>query len=142
MPCRLKKQCLARRRSKALNPLVCPGNPPHRHQARTAAYPAGERHRVVALATRSPGRGTARSHQNENATVMLVLLLIERRQPEPRPIESRMEILSFGAKRLPSSATWRSRIFLWRGTIYRFLSGLLSKMSSGSNQVLGSCLRS
>ena len=53
------------------DPLVDPGNPPHRHQARTTAHPARQRHRMVALAARPPSRSAARTPQKESATVML-----------------------------------------------------------------------
>src|SRR6476469_10344680 len=53
------------------DPLVNPGNPPHRHQARSAAHLDRPCSRMVALAASSPGRRTPRSPQTENATVML-----------------------------------------------------------------------
>ena len=53
------------------DPLVDPGNPPYRDQARTTAHPTRPCHRLVSLATRSPGRGPQRSSQKKNATVML-----------------------------------------------------------------------
>src|SRR5450756_2873661 len=53
------------------DPLVDPGNPPHRHQARTKTHSPGARHRLVPLATRTSGRRAESPHQSENATVML-----------------------------------------------------------------------
>ena len=57
--------------SGAPDPLVDPGNPPHRHETRTTAHPTRPRHRMVALATRSPSRSAPRTSQKKNATVML-----------------------------------------------------------------------
>src|SRR6516225_2372442 len=52
-------------------PLVDPGNPSHRHQARSAAHLDRPCSRLVALAAGSPGRCSSRPSQKENATVML-----------------------------------------------------------------------
>ena len=54
------------------DPLVDPGNPPRRYQARSTAHPDRPRSRMVALAASSPGRCSPRSPQTNNATVMLV----------------------------------------------------------------------
>ena len=43
------------------DPLVGPGNPPHRHPAGAATHPARPRHRMVALATSPSGRRTTRA---------------------------------------------------------------------------------
>jgi len=53
------------------DPLVDPGNPPHRPETRATAHPARQRHRMVTLATRPPSPSTARSSQKEKTTVML-----------------------------------------------------------------------
>ena len=53
------------------DPLVNPGNPSHRHQARSAAHLDRPCSRMVALAACSPGRRSPRSPQTKNATVML-----------------------------------------------------------------------
>src|SRR5208282_1044695 len=53
------------------DPLVDPGNPPHRHQACTRAHPTRTNHRMVTLAKSSPSRSTPRPSPNKNATVML-----------------------------------------------------------------------
>src|SRR5215468_2008559 len=53
------------------DPLVDPGNPPRRYQARSTAHPDRPRSRMVALAASSPGRRAPRSPQTNNATVML-----------------------------------------------------------------------
>src|SRR5262249_4813620 len=45
--------------------------PTYRHQACTTAYPTRSQHRVVILATCSPGSSASRTSQNESATVML-----------------------------------------------------------------------
>jgi hypothetical protein len=54
----------------AVDPLVDPGSPPHRHLARSKADSTRPCHRVVILAQGSPSRSTARSSQKK-ATVML-----------------------------------------------------------------------
>ena len=71
MPCRSKKRCHAFTKDAVPDPLVDSGNPSHRHQARATAYPTRPCHRMVTLATRSPGRSTPCSSQKKNATVML-----------------------------------------------------------------------
>src|SRR6185369_17851560 len=53
------------------DPLVDPGNPSHRYQARSTAHLDRPCSRTVVLAASSPGRRTPRSPQTENATVML-----------------------------------------------------------------------
>src|SRR4029077_8719994 len=53
------------------DPLVDPGNPSHRYQARSTAHLERPCSRMVALATSSPGRRSPRSPQTKNATVML-----------------------------------------------------------------------
>ena len=69
----LPKKTLPRLRTKHVpDPLVDPGNPPHRHQARPTAHPARPRHRMVALAARPSSRSAPRASQKKNATVMLV----------------------------------------------------------------------
>jgi len=45
------------------DPLVNPGNPPHRHEARSKAHPTRRRHRMVSLASRPSSRRTPRSPQ-------------------------------------------------------------------------------
>src|SRR6516165_4120082 len=54
------------------DPLVDPGNPSHRYQARSTAHLDRPRSRMVALAASPPGPRSPRSPQAENATVMLV----------------------------------------------------------------------
>jgi hypothetical protein len=54
------------------DPLVDPGNPSHRYQARSTAHLDRPCSRMVALAASSPGRRSPRSPQTKNATVMLV----------------------------------------------------------------------
>jgi len=51
--------------------LVGSGNPSYRGQAHATAHPTCPCHCLVALATRSPGRGAPGSPQEKNATVML-----------------------------------------------------------------------
>ena len=69
---RPKKRCAVCGRDIVPDPLVDPGNPPHRHQACTTAHPTRAHHHMVTLAKSSPSRSTPRPPQNENATVMLV----------------------------------------------------------------------
>src|SRR5918912_1654110 len=59
-------------------PLVGPGAPPRRRPARPATHPPRPRHRLVALATRPPGRRTALTPEAKNATVVLA--------PTPAPV--------------------------------------------------------
>ena len=53
------------------DPLVDPGNPSHRYQARSTAHLDRPRSRMVALAASPPGPRSPRSPQTENATEML-----------------------------------------------------------------------
>src|SRR6516225_1115662 len=53
------------------DPLVDPGNPSHRYQARSTAHLDRPRSRMVALAASPPGPRSPRSPQAENATVMI-----------------------------------------------------------------------
>jgi hypothetical protein len=53
-----------------IDPLVNPGNSPHRHQTRSKADSIRTYHRMVILAQGSPGCRPARAPQNEKATVM------------------------------------------------------------------------
>src|SRR5450631_14395 len=53
-----------------INPLVNPGNPPHRHQTRPKADPTRTHHRMVTVAQSSPSSRSALSPQ-KTATVML-----------------------------------------------------------------------
>src|SRR5262245_34433836 len=62
------------------DPLVDPGNPSHRYQARSTAHLDRPCSRMVALAASSPGRRSPRSPQTTNATVMLDAAVI----PEAR----------------------------------------------------------
>ena len=47
------------------DPLVDPGNPPYRHQARATAHPTRPRHRLVTLATRPSSRAPEARISNE-----------------------------------------------------------------------------
>src|SRR5664280_709026 len=66
-----KKRCAVYGQNIVPDPLVDPGNPPHRHQACTAAHPTRAHHRMVTLAKSSPSRGAPLPSQKESATVML-----------------------------------------------------------------------
>src|SRR6516162_2707122 len=55
------------------DPLVDPGNPSHRDQARSTAYLDPPCSRMVALAASSPSRRPPRSPQRKTTTVMLGL---------------------------------------------------------------------
>src|SRR5712691_10968703 len=71
-----KKRCAVCGRNIVLDPLVDPGDPPHRYQACTAAHPTRAHHRMVILAKSSPSRSAPRPSPKENATVMLASVLI------------------------------------------------------------------
>src|ERR1700739_1983107 len=60
-------------RQSVIDPLVNPGSPPHRHQARPKADPTRTHHCMVTLAQSSPGRRSTCPLQN-TTTVMLALL--------------------------------------------------------------------
>src|SRR5664280_941432 len=72
-----KKRCAVYGQNIVPDPLVDPGNPPHRHQACTAAHPTRAHHRMVTLAKSSPSRGAPLPSQKESATVMLGRVLIK-----------------------------------------------------------------
>src|SRR6266540_5756008 len=55
-----------------VDPMVDPGSPPHRRQARAKADTTRTHHRMVTLAQSSSGGRAASPPQNETATVMLV----------------------------------------------------------------------
>jgi hypothetical protein len=65
------------------DPLVDPGNPSHRYQARSTAHLDRPCSRMVALAASSPGRRSPCSPQTKHATVMLddLALMIEKARP-------------------------------------------------------------
>src|SRR5258705_1837628 len=58
-----------------IDPMVNPGSPAHRHQARSKADPARPHHRMVTLAQSSPSDRSACAPQSKTATVMLALQL-------------------------------------------------------------------
>ena len=84
------------------DPLVDPGNPPHRDQARPAPYPLQPHARMVALAKGTPSSSETGSPQTKNATVMLVdpvagkhavgLHVVERDDRECPPIACRRPV--------------------------------------------------
>lgn len=76
MPSRRKKRRHALRKGVGPDPLVNPGNPPHRHQACPAANPPRSYHRLVIVAARPSSRSTRRSPQKKYATVMLGLPIV------------------------------------------------------------------
>src|ERR1700741_1968274 len=67
----LKKRGRGLDRSIILDPLVDPGNPPHRHEACPAADPARPYPRMVVLAQGPSGQRARCSSQAKIATVML-----------------------------------------------------------------------
>ena len=72
----LKKRCRVRARSSPSDPLVNPGNPPHRHQTRATAHPARLHRHMVTLAACSSGRSPARaSKEKYNCNVRAYPLL-------------------------------------------------------------------
>src|ERR1700680_4733566 len=54
-----------------VDPMVNPGSPAHRRQARSKANPARPHHRMVTLAQSSPSDRSARAFQSKKPTVML-----------------------------------------------------------------------
>jgi len=54
-----------------VDPMVNPGSPAHRRQARSKADPARPHHRMVTLAQSSPSDRSARAFQSKKPTVML-----------------------------------------------------------------------
>src|SRR5258708_28205945 len=54
-----------------VDPMVDPGSPPHRRQARAKADTTRTHHRMVTLAQSSSGGRSASPPQSETATVML-----------------------------------------------------------------------
>src|SRR6516162_10287897 len=76
MPYHPKKPYHLCRKSVAPDPLVDPGNPLHRHQARPPARSARPHHRMVVVAACPPGPSSSCPSQaciphKKNATVML-----------------------------------------------------------------------
>src|SRR5438034_7540050 len=59
-----------------VDPMVDPGSPPHRHQARAKADTTRTHHRMVTLAQSSSGGRSESPPQSKTATVMLEQLLI------------------------------------------------------------------
>src|SRR5690606_32236052 len=70
------------------DPMVCPGNPPHRQSHGTASNPARADHRMVIVAKGASGRSKTGSYQTENATVMLSDGFIENHLVEAGYVES------------------------------------------------------
>src|SRR6516162_5472917 len=93
------------------DPLVDPGNPSHRHQARSTAHLDRPCSRLVALAAGSPGRCSSRPSQKENATVMLGSLSrtqVSARRPNGRLFTKylfcfRAEVLGMRCRLLPTT---------------------------------------
>src|SRR3981189_332221 len=56
------------------DPMVDPGSPPHRRQARAKADTTRTHHRMVTLAQSSSGGRSASPPQSKTATVMLAVL--------------------------------------------------------------------
>src|SRR6516164_10867113 len=71
MPSQHPKKHLAGEPDIIPDPLVDPGNPSHRDQARSTAYLDPPCSRMVALAACSPSRRPPRSPQTKTITVML-----------------------------------------------------------------------
>src|SRR6516164_6384821 len=100
MPYHPKKPYHLCRKSVAPDPLVDPGNPPHRHQARPPARSARPHHRMVVVAACPPGPSSSCPSQaciphKKNATVMLARLNAEGRVAHGSPF--------FSSKVLPKS---------------------------------------
>src|SRR5882672_9652921 len=58
-----------------VDPMVDPGSPPHRRQARAKADTTRTHHRMVTLAQNSSGGRSASPPQSETATVMLTAVI-------------------------------------------------------------------
>src|ERR1700677_976741 len=76
MPRRPQKRTVERRRQRpqslvAIDPLVGPGNPSHRHPPCAKTDQSRPRHCLVRLATRTSSQRSKSSYQTEYATVML-----------------------------------------------------------------------
>src|SRR5258708_23953899 len=69
-----------------VDPMVDPGSPPHRRQARAKADTTRTHHRMVTLAQSSSGGRSESPPQSETATVMLGLRL---KNCENNPMQSR-----------------------------------------------------
>src|ERR1700690_1133255 len=81
MPRRPQKRTAERRRQRpqssiAIDPLVGPGNPPHRHPPRAKTDQPRSRHCMVHLATRTSSHRSKSPCQAKYATVML--------EPDPK----------------------------------------------------------
>ena len=59
-----------------VDPMVDPGSPPHRRQARAKADTTRTHHRMVTLAQSSSGDRSESPPQNKTATVMLVPAIV------------------------------------------------------------------
>src|SRR5271167_635902 len=95
---RPKKRCAVCGQDIVPDPLVDPGNPPHRHQACTTAHSTRAHHRMVTLAKSSPSRSTTRPSQKKSATVMLAESLPHQHViRKNRSLETTMEILLYYA---------------------------------------------
>src|SRR5262249_45554511 len=103
------------------DPLVDPGNPPRRYQARSTAHPDRPRSRMVALAASSPGRCSPRSPQTNNATVMLgqqSLQLPAARMkipPHPEllrvPVPAKAATASYGSREVRNGSMLSKKVF-------------------------------
>src|SRR6516164_2495233 len=92
MPYHPKKPYHLCRKSVAPDPLVDPGNPPHRHQARPPARSARPHHRMVVVAACPPGPSSSCPSQagiphKKNATVMLTTELFSSEKKRADPFE-------------------------------------------------------
>src|SRR5580765_7279650 len=58
----------------AINPLVGPGNPPHRHPPCPKTDQSRQHHCMVSLATCASSRRSESAHQTKYATVMLMFV--------------------------------------------------------------------
>src|SRR6185312_11072929 len=62
----------------AIDPLVGPGNPPHRHPPCPKTDQSRQHHCMVSLATCASSRRSESAHQTKYATVMLVRIVFVR----------------------------------------------------------------
>src|ERR1700686_687629 len=68
-----------------VDPMVNPGSPAHRRQARSKADPARRHHRMVTLAQSSPSDRSARAFQSKKPTVMLTDEFSAQFEADPPP---------------------------------------------------------
>jgi hypothetical protein len=108
MPRRPQKRTAERRRQRpqspiAIDPLVGPGNPSHRHPSCAKTHQPRSRHCMVHLATRTSSHRSQSSHQTEYTTVML--------RAASWRISDKRNFTQLSSRRLSSGRRPKSRTF-------------------------------